>query len=44
MCGGVEVCAPSQSNLNFWVSLDRVLKATNSPLPTDCPVAACITT
>jgi len=36
--------APNQSNRNFWVAFERVLNATNSPLPTDCPVAARITT
>jgi hypothetical protein len=36
--------APSQSNRNFCVAFERVLNATNSPLPKDCPVAARITT
>lgn len=41
---GAGLFAPIQSNRNFWVFLERVLNATNSPLPTDCPVAERITT
>ena len=41
---GESLFVPNQSNQNFWVALERVLNATNSPLPTDCPVAASIST
>ena len=34
----------NQSSLNLCTSLVRVLNATNSPLPTDNPVTALITT